>query len=58
MKAIKIILAGIGFIVFGIACFLIAINTNWPIFNTPGFLFPIAGIIMIIYALIMKEEQL
>lgn len=56
MKAIKIILAGIGFIVFGIACFLIAINTNWHIFNTPGLIFPIAGILMIICALNMKEE--
>lgn len=55
MKGIKKLLAGIGIMIFSIACFLITMISNWLLFDTVGIISVIVGIILIIMGLFDNE---
>ena len=54
MKEIKLILAGIGFIIFGIVFIMGVEYVNGLL--VPGMIFPLLGIIMVIAGLSIKDN--
>jgi len=57
MKSIKIILGGIGFLIFTICCILLVNMSGWLFLNIPGIVSLFLGIIMVISGLFMNENN-
>ncbi len=57
METIKVILSGIGFILFGISCYLLSMVTDWTLFNTIGIISSFMGLIMILIGMFSKDNE-
>jgi len=58
MKSIKIILGGIGFLIFTICCILLVDMGGWLFLNIPGIVSFFIGIIMVISGLFIKDNSI
>ncbi len=57
MKAIKLILGGIGILVFSICCFLLANLAGWNFMTIPCLISLAAGFILVIAGLFTKDDS-
>jgi hypothetical protein len=57
METIKVILSGIGFILFGISCYLLSMVTDWKLFDTVGIISSFMGLIMILTGMFTKDND-
>jgi len=57
MKSIKIILGGIGFLIFTICCILLVDMGGWVFLNIPGIASLFLGIIMVISGLFINDNK-
>ena len=57
METIKVILSGIGFILFGISCYLLSMAISWKVFDTIGIVTSFMGLIMILVGMFTRDNE-
>lgn len=57
METIKIILSGMGIILFGISCYLLSMTSNWGLFDTIGIIASFMGLIMILIGMFNRDNE-